>query len=288
MKRILFVTIISIIFISTNLFPKNNPKEKEDSLLINLWVPTAAAGANVSQLSLTNWSQGGDNSITWTLIGNLGLKYLTDNWHFRNHLKAAYGRTKIGGENFRTNENELYFESVLSRKVGWAVDPFLSNTVRTSITKGFNYKKKPPVETVDFFDPGYISQSIGFTYDKLIGFKTRLGFAVQETFTNEHREYTDDTSTTYMDAFKFETGLESVSNAELKIDDNILLKSNLRLFTRYESLDVWDVRWDNALIAKVSDYINVNLSVLMIYEKKQSLKTQLKQALQLGLTYTII
>ncbi|MEO8399583.1 MAG: hypothetical protein ABI550_07185, partial [Ignavibacteriaceae bacterium] len=160
--------------------------------------------------------------------------------------------------------------------------------LRTAISTGFNYKKDPPEAIANFFDPGYVTQSIGFTYDRLVGFKSRIGFAVQEVFTKNYRQYTDDTSTVKKESFKLETGLESVSTAEIEFDENLLLKSKLRLFTRYESLDVWDVRWDNSIVAKINDFINVNFAFLLIYEKKQSLKTQIKEGLQLGFRYTIL
>jgi hypothetical protein len=53
-------------------------------------------------------------------------------------------------------------------------------------------------------------------------------------------------------------------------------------------MDVWDVRWDNSFVAKINDYVNVNFSFLLIYQKDQSPKTQVKEALQLGLTYTLL
>ncbi|MCW8953325.1 MAG: hypothetical protein OQK48_00110 [Sulfurimonas sp.] len=53
-------------------------------------------------------------------------------------------------------------------------------------------------------------------------------------------------------------------------------------------MDVWDVRWDNSFVAKINDYLNVNLAVLLIYQKDQSVKTQVKEALQLGITYTLL
>jgi hypothetical protein len=52
-------------------------------------------------------------------------------------------------------------------------------------------------------------------------------------------------------------------------------------------LSVWDVRWDNLITAKVNDYVSVNLNVLVIYDVNESLKTQIKEALQLGISYTL-
>lgn len=260
-----------------------------DSASIGTWTPKAIAGLNISQLSLTNWAKGGDNSFTWTLIGDIGYDYKSSNWNFKNSLKIAYGRTKLGTEDFKTNDNELFIENVLSKNIGWVVDPYFSNTIRTSVTEGFDYKQTPAVKIADFFDPGYIVQSLGFTYDQDKIIQTRLGVAFQEIIANNQSLlYTDNKETAEVEKFKFETGLESVTTLTLNLDQNIQFKSALRLFSRFESLDVWDVRWDNSFVAKVNNYINVNLNVLLVYEKNVTPLTQLKQALQLGIVYTFI
>lgn len=265
-----------------------NVVAQNDSSKIDQWSPKAVTGINISQVSLTNWTQGGENTFTWTLVGNFGLNYKGEIWSYKNSLKFAFGRTKLGSQDFRTNDNELFIESVISKNIGWAVDPFFSNTIRSPITTGFSYKTKTPTRIADFFDPGYITQSLGFTYDKIKGFKTRFGLAVQEVFTNKQRQFSDKPQTTdKKEAFKLETGIETVTSAELKIDTNVLFKSSLRLFSRFESLRVWDVRWDNSVVAKINNYLNANLSVLVVHELKQSTRTQMKEALQLGISYTI-
>lgn len=253
------------------------------------WNPSVNLGLNISQISFTNWVKGGENSLTWTLIGDFGLNYMGSEWILKNQLKSAFGRTKIGSQNFRTNDNELYIESVLSYNVGWKVNPYVSNTIRTQITEGFDYEKTPKRKIADIFDPGYVTQSLGFNYDNNSTLKTRLGIAIQQTFTNRFRQYSDDKQTTNVkEAFKLESGMESVTHSEFLIDTNLKLKSKLRLFTRFEHIDVWDIRWDNNIVAKINSWLNVNFSFLLIYEKNQSYKTQIKQALQVGVLYNVI
>lgn len=262
----------------------------DDSLHQSNWLYSGVAGLNISQISLNNWTQGGDNALAFTLLGNFGAKYVDSPWTFNNGLKLAFGRTKLGEDDFRTNDNEFYLESILSYSFGWAVDPYFSNTVRTVISKGFDYKVTPALQTSQFFDPGYITQSFGFLYHKLPNVTTRLGIAFQETFSNKfyYLGYADDPSTpNELEKFKFDTGVESVTEALYSIEENVLFGSKLRLFSRFNSLDVWDVRWDNLITAQISKYFNVNFNVLLIYEKQQSPKTQLKEALQLGITYTL-
>lgn len=286
MKIKIIVFLIIIFAISSKSFSQD---AKKDSIPLNTWVPISVVGLNISQIALSNWTQGGDNAITWTAILNGSLRYYSEDWKFRNNLTAAYGRTKLGSQNFRTNDNDLYLESVLSKNIDWAVNPYFSNSVRTAISTGYDYGVDPAVAIAGFFDPGYVTQSLGFLYEKDKILTTRLGIALQETFTNKHNSYSDDPNTTdKIEKFKLETGIESVTNFEYTIAQNLLFQSNLRLFTRFKSLDVWDVRWGSAIVAKVNDFLNVNLTALVIYQKDQSPKTQLKQALQLGFVYTLL
>ncbi len=269
---------ILLLFMSSFLFGQSDSAK---------WAYSGVTGLNINQIALSNWTQGGDNAIAWTLTGVFAADHKSSSWSFYNNLKLAYGRTKLGAADFRTNDNEFYLENVIAYNVGWKVDPYFSNTVRTSISEGFDYKVVPALKIADFFDPGYITQSLGFTYH-VDNFNTRMGVALQETFTNNFRNYSDDPETTNeVENFKLETGFETVTAVDYQLDENLFLSSKLRLFTRFTDLDIWDVRFDNAITAKINKFLHVSLTFLAIYEKSQSPKTQLKQALQLGINYSI-
>lgn len=268
----------TILFAQTDTIPKSN------------WSTSAVTGLNISQIALSNWTQGGDNSLAWTFFGKLDILYSANPWAVKNNLKLAFGRTKLGSAEFRTNDNEIYMESVLTYDIAWVVNPYFSNTVRTVISNGYNYAQTPALQTAKFFDPGYITQSLGFSYSKDKVFSSRLGVALQETFADQFAHlYVDDIKTVdKIERFKLETGIESVTEGSYLFAENMLASSKLRLFSRFNSLDVWDVRWDNTITAQINKYFNTNLNVLLIYEKSQSLKTQVKEALQLGITYSIL
>ena len=277
-------TLLLILFLS---FSVLSAQEKDTTLY--KWIPSLVGGVNVSQVEFVDWAKGGENSVAWTLKGDFILSYKSDKWRFRNLLKAEYGNTKLGDESARVTGNEIFMESVLSLNIGWQVDPFISNQLRTQISKGYDYKQNPKVQIANFFDPGYITQSIGFTYDKYENFTTRLGIAFQETFTRDFNKYSDDPDTkNEIEDFKFETGIESVTDAKLNLAENIDWKGKLRLFTRFENIDVWDVRWDNMIVAKVNSWLNVNFEFILLYEQSQSPYTQMKEALQIGITYKFL
>jgi hypothetical protein len=276
MKKILFILLFTVIC-----FAQDTSKVVITS--------KANVGINISQISFTNWAQGGENSFTWTLLGNYSITTKSEKWTTKNTFKFAFGRTKLGAQDFRTNDNEFFIETLISKNVGWAVDPFFSNSIRSPITTGYSYKTKVPERIADFFDPGYVTQSLGFTYDKVKGIKSRLGIALQEIFTNRQRKFSDNPATKdRVEAFKLETGIESVTSSEFKLMENINYKGSLRLFSKFENMKYWDVRWDNLITAKVNDYVNVNFNLLVVYERKQTLKTQIKEALQFGIIYNLL
>jgi hypothetical protein len=250
------------------------------------WNPRGVVSLNLSQMSFSNWSQGGDNSFAFASLGNFGVYYLHKSWDFSNKLKIAYGRSK-SNSNYFTTDNELRFETVVTRKLGWKVNPYMSNELRTALANGFDYKTNPATQIVAFFDPGYLTQSVGFIYVQKI-ISTRLGIGFQEVFTNKFTQYSaDPNNPAEVKKFKFDSGIESVTETNFEFMKNMQYSGRLRLFSRFNSMDVWDVNWDNLIGAKVNDYVSVNFGVNVIYEKSQSYKTQVKEALQVGFSYIL-
>ena len=254
--------------------------------LKNKWIPSFVVSAGINQIAFTNWVQGGDNSIAWTFLGDFHYDRTGNVWSFKNSIKATYGRSKVGSSTYKTTDNDLYIEDVAIYDLKWAVSPFISNSIRSSVAKGYDYKVTPEVETANFFDPGYVTQTIGFTYDKYKNIVTRLGLGFQEIFANTHKEYTDPENMTK--SFRFETGIESVTDVNYKLEDNILLQSKIRFFSQFKSLDIWDVRFDNIISAQITKIIAVSFTYLLVYEKAQSPLTQTKEGLQIGITYRLL
>ncbi|MDZ7624632.1 MAG: hypothetical protein U5J96_09340 [Ignavibacteriaceae bacterium] len=125
-------------------------------------------------------------------------------------------------------------------------------------------------------------------YDQIPNFSTRLGIGMKQTFTKEFTSYSDDIETlTEVETFKNETGIESVTEYKLEFLENMSYLTSLRLFGTFDDLSVWDVRWDNMIVAKVNDYISVSFNVLLIYDEDESIQRQLKEAFQLGISYNL-
>ena len=256
--------------------------------LKNKWIPSLITQLGINQVAFGNWVKGGENSIAWALTGDFRYNMDGDVWTFKNQVKATYGRSKVGDASYRTTNNDLYLENVAIYNLGWAVSPFSSNAIRTQAAKGYYYKNPLEPNISDFFDPGYLTQTIGFTYDKYKSVVTRFGLAFQEVITNKFTSYSDKPSTTEIEKFKLETGIESVTDFNFNLAENIIYLSKFRLFSRFESLDVWDIRFDNTITASVNTWLKVNFTYNVLYEKAQSPLTQTMQTLQIGITYTLL
>jgi hypothetical protein len=72
-----------------------------------------------------------------------------------------------------------------------------------------------------------------------------------------------------------------------KLSENLTIKMRYQMFANYETIDfeTIDHRLDVALIAKVSNIINVSLTSLTIYDSDQDSKIQFSQGLALGIAF---
>ncbi|MBK6682696.1 MAG: DUF3078 domain-containing protein [Ignavibacteriaceae bacterium] len=262
-------------------------QEIPDSMLYK-WNPSLTAGFNFSQVSFSDWAKGGENAIAWNSYVNFGLVYKSEHWVFKNQLRAIFGRTQAGDQPNKQNENEIFMENLVARDLGWIFKFAASNTFLTQITTGYNYKVDPAPKISDFFDPAYITQGIGLLYDKSEYVQTRFDLAAREIISNEYYFEADDPTTAEIEKFKFDLGLNSVTDLKIPIAENVLYVSKLSLFSPFKKLDIWDVRWESLVTAQVNKWLATNLSFVLVYDEDQIKRTQIRQAFQLGLVFSIL
>ncbi len=280
MKRILLLLIVLIV--STGF-------AQEAEKTGGVWKNELVGNLNFSQITFDNWTKGGENSWAWQLdiLGKATRDMEKFVWS--NSGKLSFGKTQIGDAESRKSADEIRLESVLSYKMKVHINPFVAVTAVTQFARGYNYTDGGKVEISKFMDPGYFTQSIGFGYNYQDQVKTRLGAALKETITSDHPvPYADDPATSEIEKTKVEYGVESSTELNFVLSENILYNSKLDMFSNVKRFDEIDVNWDNIFSAKVSDYIKVNFNIVLFYDKDLSTKRQLKQSLSVGLSYTFI
>jgi hypothetical protein len=142
----------------------------------------------------------------------------------------------------------------------------------------------------DFLAPAFLTTSIGFEYVPNDVFNLRLSpFSPRITFVND---------TTLINNVPANYGVERGETiryewlalqvqAELNKDltENINLQARYILYANYQNLapEQIDHRIDATLTAKLTSFINLNLSTIMIYDFDQINEVQFSQLLGIGI-----
>jgi hypothetical protein len=253
------------------------------------WSHSMTAGLNVAQIGFSDWAAGGDNALSWALA--LDGKSTNDqektNW--ANSYKLAFGQARISDGGLRKTDDKIDLESILTYKLNQYVNPYAALTFKSQFATGYKYNT--PVAGQDtkvsqFFDPAYVTQSVGAGWQQIKEVKTRFGFALREIFSDKYG-YADDPETkTSVETSKVEGGLESATDVEWKIDDNVLLTSKLELFAPLKTIDRVDVRFESKVTMTVNKFISANFALQMLNVNPYP-RTQIKEVIALGFTYNV-
>jgi hypothetical protein len=248
----------------------------------SLWKHSVVAGVTATQVSYKDWAQGGENALAWTAMLEGKSLYDLPFYVWTNSYNFAYGNTKLGTQSVRKTDDKIDIASEYIYKFDAYVNPYVAASFKTQFTKGYAYDASGTATAIsDFLDPAFLTQSAGASYQPIPEVKTRLGPALREILTNTFTQYSGGKKN------KVEFGLESVTEAGARLDDNLFFKAKLELFAAFKTMDEVVVRSDNTITAKISKYFSTNLNVQFIQERPISPRTQIKQTIALGFSYVL-
>ena len=250
------------------------------------WTHKLVGAITATQVQLKDWSQGGEDALAWTVSLDGASNYESGRYNVANTYQFAFGQTKLGSGGVRKTDDRIDLSSTLTYMLGTILNPYVSATFKTQFAGGYTYE--PKVEISKFLDPAYITQSAGVGYQPRPEIKTRLGLGLREVITSDYTRYADDPGTTKIEDVSVDGGLESVTDAEWQMSDNVLFTSKLEVFAPLAAVDETVLRNNNRLTVKVSEYVNVNLNVELVQDDKATEDLQVKQVLALGLSYSFI
>jgi len=246
------------------------------------WKHSVVAGLTATQVSYTDWVQGGENALAWTATADGKSSYVPTGYDWTTTYDFAYGNTKLGAQGVRKTDDKIDIASTFTYKADAYVNPYISATFKSQFSQGFSYDALGNATAIsDFLDPAFITQSAGAGYQPIPEVKTRLGAAVREIVTDKYTQYAGGEKT------QVEGGLESVTEADAKLDDNLFFKAKLELFSALKKAEGVVVRSDNTITAKISQYFSTNINVQFIQERPISPRTQVKQTIALGFSYVL-
>ncbi|MBF8296182.1 MAG: hypothetical protein HW389_2727 [Bacteroidetes bacterium] len=254
------------------------------------WKHSVVSGVTLTQVALKDWAQGGEDALSWTI--RLEGKSVLDDTLFTlgNSYKMVFGQARLGSDKTRKTEDRLEMESVFTHKLGAHVNPYVGATLKTQFAIGVTIDatgKETPVSKL--FDPGYLTQSAGFGYQPAAVVKTRLGIALREIVTSRYWQHANDPKTpeSHRVKVRVDGGFESVTDIDWKLDDNLLFRSKLEIFSPVRKPSDATLRMDNTITATVNKYLVVMLNVFLINDERATTRLQVKEVLSVGFSYAL-
>jgi hypothetical protein len=260
------------------------------------WQSEFSAGLNFNQAGFSsNWKAGGVNSVAFGSIVAGKALYQKDRITWDNELELLFGIVRNQGEQTRKSNDRIFLDSKIGYKLSNNWSSYFSLNYLTQFAEGYEYGPDGERNLIsDFMAPGFLTSSIGFEYKPNNEFFVRIGpFSPRFTFVHNPQiiQYVP-TNYGVPEGDRIRTewlALQIFASYDKDITENFNIKSRYMMFANYETLtwDTIDHRLDVTLTAKITDFINVTLTSISLYDIDQDPGIQYSQALALGILYKV-
>ena len=247
------------------------------------WKVGGVISINGQQVSLTNWSAGGNNSISLGGLVNVFAKYKKGKITWDNNLELGYGVIKQGdNKQWWKNDDKIQFSSKFGRQLKKSWYATALGDFRTQFADGFNYPNDS-VYISRFMAPGYALAAIGFDYKPNDHFSAFIAPVTGKfTFVNDdslarygafgvQKEIRDPSQggkiTQNYKTHREEFGAYLKVQYQTKVMENITFQTVLELFSNYlNNPQNVDVNWTTLTTFKVNKFISATLATQLIYD----------------------
>lgn len=269
---------------------------------VSFWKKGGNIGLNLTQVSLSNWAGGGQNTISITALSNFFAHYAEGNTTWDNTLELGYGNTKLAKQEFRKSDDRIIFTSKFGHKAG---NEFFYSALldfRTQFTEGFRYEKNAASDgdtailISNFLAPGFLNVGVGMTW------KPKPFLEILVAPLSNRLIIVADDKLAAAGAFGVAPGknikseLGAVFNVFFKeeVMTNVTLQSRLNMFGAYEYIPAFVVTWESLINLKVNDYISASFAADVFYDERIVVRrddgtsgpaTQFRNVLAIGFNY---
>ena len=291
---------------------KSLKKQRTDTL--DGWQTGGIASLNLTQVSLTNWTAGGQNSLSINGLLSVFANLKKGNSTWDNSLDLAYGLLQQGNDGVRKTDDKIDFTSKYGRKASknWYYAGLVN--FKSQMTAGYAYPDDS-TEISNFLAPAYGLAAIGMDYKPNKSFSLFISpLTLKMTIVNDQRlanagaygvhaaeyneigELTKNGLTTRAEYGGY---LRAFFNKDIM--KNVNLQTKLELFSNYaETPENIDVNWEVLIAMKVNKYISATISTQLLYDDDIDIavdnnndglidaigpRTQFKEVLGVGLSY---
>jgi hypothetical protein len=295
--------IVMALFVSS--FAIAQTTEAEDALkkvkeeLPDGWSKGGLFSLSFSQVSLTNWAAGGQNSISGNGLVSMFADFKKESFIWNNTLDLGYGLMKQGEEGVIKTDDKIDLLSKAGLKAAehWYYAGLLN--FKTQMMPGYNYPNDS-VEISRFLAPAYLLGALGMDYKPAENFSLFLApLTGKITFVND-QALADDGAYGVDPGKKSRVEFGGYIRAAYKVDitENITFQTKADFFSNYlDNPEKIDVNWETLLMMKVGRFITVSFASHLIYDydvkfdttgdgEGDTDKVQFKQLIGVGLSYT--
>ncbi len=262
-----------------------------------MWMTEATGQLSFAQAGFRDWQEGGVNTLALSSGINGKSSRTSNRWQQTHEMRLAFGFVKQDTLDFRKAEDLIQFLSAFQYQgAGFfeRFNPTFAASLRTQFAEGFNYNKDPlgqdralPANVSAFFAPATLTQSMGLTYKPLEWLTQRLGVATKETVVTIERFrvlYGVDPE----DVVRFEAGMESFTELDKEVFENVRYKARLSLFASFNKPKKPDALWENLITMKVNRWLNVSFEFVTLYDTDITSEVQLKEVLSVGVSFILL
>ncbi len=249
-----------------------------------------------TQVSLTNWAGGGQNSVAFNTLINLFATYQKEKLSWSTTLDLAYGLfNQAKSPYWAKNDDRIDLNSKFGRLAWRKFDYTGFAQFRTQFSPGY---KDPLVSDAnkitisDFFAPAYVQFGLGLDYKPKENFNVLIA-PVSGKITIVNNQTLADQGAFGVSVQKTSTGVfipgtgKKIRNEfggtikviyKTKITENITLQSKLDLFSNYiNKPQNIDINWDFLISMKINKYISASINTLLIYDDDINITQKLKE-----------
>jgi len=280
MKKTLFLFTL-VIGINVTLAQENSEDTPKEG-----WTKTGNISLLLNQSSFTNWLAGGQNNLAGNLGVNYDLNYTKGDWTWDNKFIAAYGITKIKGQDTQKTDDRLELNSILGKKARnfWYYSAFIN--FKTQLESGFDVDSG--IKTTHFFSPAYLQFGLGFLWKKSNNLKINIA-PTTARYIFVHKHFTalgESFGVEQGETSRFEFGAGIGAYYKLNIMENVSMENILNLYTNYlEDIQNVDLDYTMNLVMRINKYLSANLSFQTIYDDNAFQGFQIREVFGLGLNY---
>lgn len=264
-----------------------NDDSSADSTKKYEWTKSWMLNLSGNQATYRNWSQGGVNTIATTASTLARFRLLAPTFSNTIRFNFQLGQTWLDGEDSRKTADLINVRNKVDYFLGSnKISAFVEVDFRTQFVKGFDDDNETVISA--FMAPGYLTESIGFSYQPTTDISTQLGIGLRQTFVR-----VDSLDQFYGldedEDFRAEGGLTVAVTVDQEFAETFKYSGELTTFTNL-LLPVrrTDFIFRNELSGKLNSFLSTVIQFEVVFDDDVSNKLQMRQAISVGLNIKLL